>query len=371
MVLNYAGAEIGEAGEAQAIIGSFVGSTTQKRTGAYSWKVTGNGTQQHYGIFKKHSTITGAFSGFNVATNYVFFGFYVDTLPASGSECMFEFLAVMGRKGMLQITSAGEIDLYKPLGGGIAKIEDGTTQLQTGQWYTIELTVGTGFSSAYELRINSVTEYSGTENFGNLNHDSLRLGFSSRQGATSPVFYYDDLVIQDDAFPGDSYVSMLTVDGQGVHTGWLYDYQHVDEIPMNMDGDFIAARLAARKESVTCISCDSANVAAGAQLVAVKGNWYTRNAALANGASLQYFLRHNSTETGTTGEDIVTADYLFRAYVLERAWTRAEVDGLETVVKLYIATGNYARCTMTNACVLWKPAAAAIRRPRYTPHAGI
>ncbi len=369
MILNFAGAEVGEAGEAQATMGNFTASTTQKRTGAYSWKVEGDGVGGHYGTFKKHSTVTGAPAGFGVATNYPFFGFYVDTLPASGSECMFQVRTAMGLKAELRIKSTGEIDLYKVSGLGTAKIADGTTQLQTGQWYTIELTVGTGFSSAYELRINSVTEYSGSDNFGNLNHDNLRLGIGARYTATSPVFYYDDLVVPDDAFPGNSYVSMVTVDGQGTHTAWLYDYTRVDEIPMNSDADFIATAGAGKKESVTCISCDSASIAAGAQLIAVKGNWYTKLAA-GGGPSLQYFIRHDSTEEGTSGEDVVTADYLFRAYVLERAWTRAEVDGLEAGVTLYIATGSFARCTMMNACVLWKPV-IAVRRPRYTPHAGI
>ena len=363
-LLNFAGAEIGEAGEAARIMDDFATSVTQKRTGTYSWRAHGNGLGPHYGAFKKHSTVTGAFSGFNAATIYAFFGFYIDTLPTSGSECIFEFRNSAVFKAMLQITPTGEIDLYKPAGLGLVKVVDGTTQLQTGQWYTIELTVGTGFDSVYELRINQVTEYSGTDNFGNINHDNLRLGIGSRKTLDSPVFYYDDLVVRDDGFPGDSYVSMLTVDGQGIHTNWLFDYTRVDEIPMNMDADFIAANQATRKESVTCISCDDAGVAAGANLIAVKGNWYTRLVS-GLGPSLQYFIRYASTEEGTSGEDVVTLDYLYRAYILARTWTRAEVDGLEAGVLLYIGTGAYARCTMINVCVLWQPGSRVQNRVFY------
>jgi hypothetical protein len=122
------------------------------------------------------------------------------------------------------------LEVHNQLGVLVAT---GTTVLNSDTWYVIEVYCGTGSSAGWEVRINEVTEMSGTADLDTTHHDYFRLG---RPGAVSILntvdYYYDNLVFSD-WWVGDAYVNMHLPNADGAahdwHNGTGTTYAEVDE----------------------------------------------------------------------------------------------------------------------------------------------
>ena len=122
------GVEMGTLGEFDTTSGTVSASTTQKNTGAYS--VRCNPTSS-YGYVRYSSTTETRIS----------FYLYIATSPNSDAKI---FGVSSGYWGLV-LTTDGYIDLYE----STTKRVDGTTQLSTGTWYRISLTVNSSDGHAY------------------------------------------------------------------------------------------------------------------------------------------------------------------------------------------------------------------------------
>ena len=101
-----------------------------------------------------------------------------------------------GFKAALHLSAANQLLFYDSTGKLVAT---GTTTLVSGQVYAISAMIGTGSNASWQILINGTVEMSGTANLGSNNNGSLKLGGNRAYTAT---YYYDDVAINSQAFPG-------------------------------------------------------------------------------------------------------------------------------------------------------------------------
>jgi hypothetical protein len=143
---------------------------------------------------------------YNLPTAYYRFLFEYTSNPAEGGIVNFQDTA-SSLKAALHLSAGNQLLFYDSTGTLKAT---GTTVLSSGTLYTIDAKIGTGTSVPWEVRINSVVEMSGTANLGGTNNGSLKLGGNV---AYTDTYYYDDVAIDAQAYPGLSPQSDAALDG--------------------------------------------------------------------------------------------------------------------------------------------------------------
>jgi hypothetical protein len=248
-IVDLCSAELGTSsapyyGGSQLISGTCSVSSSNPRTGTYSYRVnpttTGTGYFECYG-----ADIAGSQTayGHNIDDAYYCAHIYVAAAPAANDEEIAVFYNTAGSAmASLRLTSAMKIDLYS--NNLTTKIGTGTTVLSTNTYYRIELRLKSS-TGAYELRIRDAsladaagtTEYSGTgATIGSLYNAKARWGKATDRNGQSIDVYYDDLWVADTGFGFTSIgykVQLCLPDGNGWQDNWSVsgDYTAIDEIP--------------------------------------------------------------------------------------------------------------------------------------------
>jgi hypothetical protein len=347
-VLNFTGFETGDASEC-AVSGTTAFSTTTIRTGSYALRV--NPTTTNVGSARVQGQLAdGTFSAWDAATVYVRFYFRYATAPASNSEEIFVAQdQATGGKFFLRINSAGNL---------MAFASDGTTQsgstgsstLNAGTWYRIEAQVGTGLNANYEVRLNGNVELSGTNNLSFSNNGAVLFGKSVNRNGQTVDFFYDDIVVDDAAYPGPSEVKMLVPNAAGVFdTGadWRNNsgsscsgtansatFAEVDEVPHNSDTDFICKTSASSSPlGVTFNVQDTGTVGITGTVKTLKSLGIFKK-TVSPAVAMRLRLRSSTTNDDTTAGDVSTS-YVNRAKLYatdpatSAAWTLSGVDGVQ------------------------------------------
>jgi hypothetical protein len=136
-------------------------------------------------------------SGTTLPTAY--YRFLFETASSTGEGGIVNFQDTFGGlKAALHLSpgTANKLLFYDSTGTLVAT---GTTTLNSGQVYAISAIIGTGSAAAWEIRLNGSVEISGTTNLGSNNNGSLKLGGN---GAYTTTYYYDDVAINSQAYPG-------------------------------------------------------------------------------------------------------------------------------------------------------------------------
>ena len=153
---------------------------------------------------------------YNLPTAYYRFLFEYTSNPSEGGIVNFQDTA-SNYKAALHLSAGNQLLFYDSAGTLQAT---GTTVLQSGKIYTIDAKVGTGTSAPWEVRINGVVEISGTNNLGTTNNGSIKLGGAS---AYTDTYYFDDVAIDAQAFPGLSPLSDGALDSNVAVQGAVGD----------------------------------------------------------------------------------------------------------------------------------------------------
>lgn len=156
-------------------------------------------------------------TSFNADNTYFKFRFLWKVKPASGAITIYRPFAGGSAKAFLRFRSDGKLELQNFLGSsqGI-----GATVLAQDSWYTIEVRIPTGSgNNPYEVRINGNTELSGVGSFGSSQHTTAYLGKVGNDTATYEL-YFDDVAIDDAAFPGNTAITAMRLDGAGFYSQW-------------------------------------------------------------------------------------------------------------------------------------------------------
>src|SRR3972149_897060 len=159
--VNYTSFETADTIESSGDTSNIAFSSAIKRSGSYSLRCNAVTTGVSYYTIHSFSTTTGAGGNYNIATMLYRFYIWIVTLPGSNSEPIAEARSTVSTTKLeLRVTSAGKLAAYD---SAISQLgSDGTTVLQTGRWYRIEMKVGTGAAADYEIKINGTSELSGT-----------------------------------------------------------------------------------------------------------------------------------------------------------------------------------------------------------------
>lgn len=344
------GFETGDASAARSTGGTFSIQGTTVRTGAYALRV--NPTTTATGVFRigKHAA-TGAGTDINVATTYVRFYFRIATAPASLSEEIFSLTSTSGgsMKCAVRLDSDRKLSFYNQAN---VLVSTGATVLATDTWYRIDVKAGNGTTAAWEVRIDGVSEISGTADLVAANSSNCRIGKQTNRNGQTIDVYYDDFAVADDDYPPAGAIEGMIPNADGNYTAWTAsagsDYQCVDDVPHNSDTDYISSSTAAQVTTAALESAASAGISGTVN--AVKALVIVRAGSGSGG--VQQRTRSGSTDLDTTTMTTSTT-YEICAQVhntdpaTSAAWLLAALDSVEVGVD---QTGIVeTRCTLAMA----------------------
>jgi hypothetical protein len=175
----------------------------------------------------------------------------------------------------LMISAAGKLQLRRGNATGTL-LEEGTTVLAIGNWYFIELRAYIHDTAGnYEVRINEVTEMSGTSVdtqavVGDNTVRNVYLSPGDFVSNTSDFAYFDSLYIRGDAtgdfaggFLGNVLIESVVPDDNGVYRQWTRstgteDYTLIDETPED-DTDYLYASVAGSRITTNFVDLTGAD----------------------------------------------------------------------------------------------------------------
>ena len=357
-ILNFLGFETGDLTEGTSSSGTVSVQSTVVRSGGYAFRsnptTTGAGRLDLGGL-----SAAGAIAGFNVATIYETVYFRYATRPASADEPIIRHISQLGAlKFELRLNSSGQLAAYD---SALTLLATGATVLAADTWYRIEVSVGTGTSAAWEVKINGVSEISGTANLTTSNVSDCRLGKSINRNGNTVDFFYDDVCFDDAAYPGAGQVFRMDADNNGAYTAWTGVYTDVDDIPHDSDTTYLSNATSGNAETVTLESGASAGLVGTPK--SVKSCAIVRDEG--GSSAIQVRLRSATTDNDTTSSD-PGATYVLRALVYNTdpatgaAWLAAALDSLEVGVDN--AASVAARCTALSVMVWEDGVAVSARR---------
>ncbi|HLJ92043.1 MAG TPA: PKD domain-containing protein, partial [Gemmataceae bacterium] len=143
-----------------------------------------------------------------------FYSFQFQYASQTGEGGIVNFQDANGNyKAALHLSPSGKLLFYDANGNLLAT---GTTTLLPNQTYTISAKIGTGVNAPFQILVNGNVELSGTGNLGNGNNGSIRLGGNS---AYTTNYYYDDVAIAANGFPGTTALTVTAPANQTATAG--------------------------------------------------------------------------------------------------------------------------------------------------------
>jgi hypothetical protein len=289
-----------------------------------------------------------AVTGASGTTAVVGFAFNTGSVVRAGEMRVLSIIKTSVENVTLTIGAGGALSLRRGTVIGTI-LATGATSLSSSTWYYLELkvlfsdTVGT-----YELRVNGVSEFSGTNadtvSSGSAGWDSLGFGHITLTNTPDPELSYDDLYVCDgtggvnDTFLGDHrIVAVVASSGNGTAVDWSPSTgsDHgalVDENPPN-ETDYNQSGTAGHRDTYNFAAVGVAGTVKAVQTV---------NLIKADAAGIRYVgdvARIGGTNYDSTGV-VVGSDWTYRLEMhptspaTSAAWTIAEIDVAEFGVKV-------------------------------------
>lgn len=369
----FTGIESGDFNELDSNTGTASIQATTVRTGTYA--VQTNPTTTAVGNFILAGIgSAGGSTGYNNATVYHRFYYRYATKPATNNEEIFRARAAAAIKFQLRINSAGNLIAYQQ---DLVALSTGTTVLNSGTWYRIEVRVGTAVagSGVWEVKIDGVSEMSGTTaDLLNSNNTRCNFGKTTNYNGNTVDYFYDDMLISDSAYPGDGQVSILYPNVNGSSTTWTIgagagsNYENVDEIPPDNDTTYLlSTNVANDYELVHVIDSATAGITGTIQSGRCQIN-VKRNGA-ANG-TIRIRMKSGSTFASAGANFAPTAAY-GTVHIIQdtdpatsAAWTTSGLDGIQVGASEQQAAANTSRMTSAYYMVDYVPAAGGAITPK-------
>lgn len=174
---------------------------------------------------------------------YVGFGLRITAFSATDTETSTVLLIQDGAAtniATLIILRSGTDIVLRLLNVTQATVDTSTTTLETDTWYFLELRIENSDTGNYELRIDGVTEFSGTEDFRNTDTTVQQAQLTNvPSNSDACTLQFDDVYIDSAAFLGFHEVLLLRPDGDGTDTAWTGDSTAVDDVPPHDSGSTV------------------------------------------------------------------------------------------------------------------------------------
>jgi len=354
-ILNFAGAETGNLIEFTDSEGNVTADSTTKRSGSYSWRFNNGAGEAADAWIHKHSTTGLVGTSVNVDPCYHRFYLYLVTVPSAKqapANFYIPIYSTISGKCSYQIDSDRKIRLYD---NGDSLVATSTTVLSLNTWYLIEIKSSNGASSAYELKINGVSEFSGNCDQGSANTSGARLGITGGH-AESLDYYIDDWAIASGDWIGAGACVRIAPTGNGTFTDWTEgtdpkDYTVVDENPYS-DTDYVQCGTAGNLvETYTMEDCSTVGISG--TINAIKLGARTRENATGKSANkLRIYHGGSSAETAAYNGTTTPATRFLVSTTCpstSAAWTTTTVDAVEMGVNEESAVK--VRCTWLSGFV--------------------
>lgn len=252
---------------------------------------------------------SGAQAAVTAATVY-FVGRYRATLvPSSNSE---EILRVVSSTSTLKLSvridSARKLSIYDQSN---ALIATGTTILSLEERYYIGVKAGNGTSAAYELRINGITELSGTCDQAATNISRVHLGKQTNQNSNLIDYNWDDYWIDSGDWPTNGFrVDLLRVASNGATMSWTggtgaSDYSQINELVVS-ETEYIKDPTSALTPVIGLFNLqtfDQAGIDPLTSIIAIQPMVWASDDSVALSNSLNIGIRSNATDSLTTNRN--------------------------------------------------------------------
>lgn len=369
--VNFTGFETGDNSEAAAALtGTASYQNTTARNGGYALRCNPATSALGYAsLGGLTATGTSTTSAASIATSYIRFYFLYLTKPASGSERIMNVLtSAPANKILIYLNSSGQ--LVARDSGAVTVLGTGTTVLTSNTWYCIEVKCSTGASSAWEVRINGVSEISGTGNLGAGNAGWVVLGKAGNTSSQTIDCYYDDFFWSDSAYPGPGQCCVLLPINNGSNLTWTIGagsglhYQQVDEVPPDGDTTYLLSPLASGSVETEQLTdaIAAAGVSAGFNCVnSVKSLIIVKQNASAGTVTVRFI--SNGTNSDTASNYTTTAAYVGIGKLFDTdphtsaAWVTLNL-GFQTVIEVGAVCQSavqQVRMTWCGVMVDWTP----------------
>lgn len=369
-VLQFTGGETGSAGDVFATSGTVSLSTTTVKHGAFSLR--SNATPTGLGYFEIRATNASGtkdadFSG--ISTTSTSFWMYVSTFPTNGKESFASHAnTANGAVDVLYLNPEGTITIRGAL--ATSWIATTTTVISADTWYHICMTVSTGSAAPYDLKINGVTDVSGTGNFSSsaTRFRYARVGKTVDTNGSSPDMYFDTVVIDSTDCSGSTdEIRAAMPDAPGTYSTWTggtgaSDWTQVDERPSDNNTSYVATS-SQNYGKFSVQASSTANVGITGTVKAVKALVATVEAVSTTLTNFQTLFISGATEATTTSHTTMTNSYLFQEmfYTTDpntgSAWTTAALDDVEAGGVSVTASTTSFRISQVSIHALFTPSA--------------
>jgi hypothetical protein len=336
--VNFTGAETGDTSELSTSAGTFSVQTSVVHTGKYAFRCNPTTTGTGYfsfGLIGNNGVLT-AFQApsLNNVGYWVRFYFQYLTKPAAVDEIIFTTITVL--KGLppgfqIRLDLNGHLRAYNHANTLMAT---GTTVLSSGTWYRIECKFGSGLNTAWEIKINGVSEISGTDTTTESVGDVVFGKYVNKNGNTVD-FYYDDCNIDSAAYPGPGFTLVSVPTGAGFYTAWSGSYTNLTEIPFDTSTYVTNSTI---NNAATYTMQSTGTIGASGTVNAVKNFIACENSVVASAGSVKSRLRSSTTDSDTTTALGMNPAFqtIQKLFVTDpatgSAWTLGGVDGAQVGV---------------------------------------
>jgi hypothetical protein len=240
--VNYTGFDTGDTIEAMASSNCVFDTTNRLNSSGYSLKLQpASGGQAYYSL-----TVIGADGTQANATtldSYMKFHVYVTSRPSTTTEiASFWTSGSSSPQCVLVMTSTGHLAVLDTSSTPVISAV-GPVALNT--WTRIEMHYSNDgdTNGAVELKLDGTSQGTASGMNGTAGVDEWVIGRRYSSTATAYTIYFEDFVVDDAAYPGDTRIVLLTPNANGSNTGWIASagsaFQCVDDVPNNGDTDYI------------------------------------------------------------------------------------------------------------------------------------
>ena len=364
---NFGGFEAGSAPAEHSIISNSSVQSSIVKNGTYAYRANPSTTNTGAVTIFPYAA-DGATTNAIACTNPCSIGFWfrADTIPASLEEQMLDFQNNAGGIGYLTLESDGQIGLYDA--SPAAGIGTSTTALSSGTWYFIELQVSGGATAAYELKIDGVSQFSGTRSFDAGTIRAISLGKRTNRNGQTVDFYYDDFYMNDSSYitnaRNSKVLAMVPNATGGTYTAFAAgtnssNFAEADEIPNDSDTTYVKSTNA--DEAVAFGMQNTSAVGISGTILGMRAVARLRDETGTSINSLR--IRSGATDNDTTARD-PGASYASTQKVYETdpatsaAWTTSGLDAVEVGATDGAGSSVRIRLTAAYAMVYFTPAAA-------------
>lgn len=363
-IISFTGGETGGLLEV-ATAGTVSNQSSIVKNGSYSFRTnpttTGTGSFQVARYLGDGSLSTTGDLG--SASMYVSFWFRADTLPSSNFETILHtYDTGNNNKYRVSIGSDGKLIMANR---SLVNLGTTTTALSTGTWYHINIYTEGSTTGNYEIKINGVSELTGTGDFRTSNFRIFRFGKASNIHGNSVDFYYDDTILDNSTYhSSDVKVIGLMPNANGTYSEWTggtnsSDWQEVDEIPNDNATTYV--RITTDNKWVSFNMEDTSTKGISGTIHSVLTHRIMRSGTTV--PEFQALTISGSTQATTTSRTISNAFIGFFQLFntnpnTSSAWTTTGVDALQVGAICVLAGGSFCDMTQASVQVLFTPGSA-------------